>query len=44
VRGALSIPEKPSRAQKDDRHRAVGRLKIINVPVPAFDEADEWFD
>jgi mannose-6-phosphate isomerase-like protein (cupin superfamily) len=26
------------------RHRAIGRLKIINVPVPAFDEADEWFD
>ena len=26
------------------RHRAVGRLKILNIPVPAFDEADEWFD
>lgn len=26
------------------RHRAIGRLKIINVPVPAFDSADEWFD
>jgi len=26
------------------RHRAIGKLKIINVPVPAFDEADEWFD
>jgi mannose-6-phosphate isomerase-like protein (cupin superfamily) len=26
------------------RHRAVGKLKIINVPVPAFDETDEWFD
>jgi mannose-6-phosphate isomerase-like protein (cupin superfamily) len=26
------------------RHRAVGKLKIINVPIPAFDEADEWFD
>jgi mannose-6-phosphate isomerase-like protein (cupin superfamily) len=26
------------------RHRAVGRLTIINVPVPAFDEEDEWFD
>jgi mannose-6-phosphate isomerase-like protein (cupin superfamily) len=26
------------------RHRAVGRLKIINVPIPAFDPADEWFD
>ncbi len=26
------------------RHRAIGRLKIINIPVPAFDESDEWFD
>ena len=26
------------------RHRAIGQLKIINIPVPAFDEKDEWFD
>jgi len=26
------------------RHRAIGKLKILNVPIPAFDEADEWFD
>ena len=26
------------------RHRAVGNLRIINIPVPAFDPADEWFD
>ena len=26
------------------RHRAVGRLRVIVVPVPAFDPADEWFD
>ena len=26
------------------RHRAIGKLKIINVPIPAFDENDEWFD
>lgn len=26
------------------RHRAVGRLRILNVPVPAFDPDDEWFD
>ena len=26
------------------RHRAVGKLKIINIPVPAFDTQDEWFD
>lgn len=26
------------------RHRAVGKLKIVNVPIPAFDPNDEWFD
>ena len=26
------------------RHRAVGKLKIINVPIPKFDPEDEWFD
>ncbi len=26
------------------RHRAVGRMKIVNVPIPAFDPQDEWFD
>ena len=26
------------------RHRAMGKLKILNIPVPAFDESDEWFD
>lgn len=26
------------------RHRAVGQLRILNIPVPAFDPADEWFD
>lgn len=26
------------------RHRAVGDLKIANIPIPAFDETDEWFD
>src|SRR4030095_16179826 len=26
------------------RHRAIGKLRIINIPVPAFEEADEWFD
>ena len=23
--------------------RAVGKLKLINVPIPTFDPADEWF-
>lgn len=26
------------------RHRAIGRLRVLNVPVPAFDPSDEWFD
>ena len=26
------------------RHRAIGQLKIINVAIPSFDPADEWFD
>ena len=26
------------------RHRAVGKLKIVNIPIPAFDQSDEWFD
>ena len=24
-------------------HRAVGNLKLINVPIPTFDPTDEWF-
>jgi len=26
------------------RHRAIGRMKIINIPIPSFDPSDEWFD
>lgn len=26
------------------RHRAVGEMTIVNIPVPAFDPHDEWFD
>ena len=26
------------------RHRAVGKMRIVNVPIPAFDPEDEWFD
>ena len=26
------------------RHRAIGRLRVLNVPVPAFDPRDEFFD
>jgi mannose-6-phosphate isomerase-like protein (cupin superfamily) len=26
------------------RHRAVGNLKIVNIPIPAFIKEDEFFD
>ncbi len=26
------------------RHRAVGNLRILNIPIPAFDPTDEYFD
>jgi mannose-6-phosphate isomerase-like protein (cupin superfamily) len=26
------------------RHRAIGQMRIVNIPVPAFDPDDEWFD
>jgi mannose-6-phosphate isomerase-like protein (cupin superfamily) len=26
------------------RHHAIGKLKIVNIPIPAFDASDEWFD
>src|SRR5437660_9064105 len=41
------VPVKPMTAvfiQPGCRHRAVGKLRIVNIPVPAFDDADEWFD
>ena len=41
------IPVKPLSAvmiKPGCRHRAVGKLKIVNIPVPAFDPHDEHFD
>jgi mannose-6-phosphate isomerase-like protein (cupin superfamily) len=41
------VPVKPMTAiyiKPGCRHRAVGRMKIINIPVPSFDASDEWFD
>ena len=26
------------------RHRALGRIRLLNVPIPPFDPADELFD
>ena len=41
------VPVKPMTAifiKPGCRHRAVGRMRIVNVPIPAFDPQDEWFD
>lgn len=41
------VPVRPMTSimiQPGCRHRAIGKLKIVNVAIPAFDEADEWFD
>lgn len=41
------VPVKPMTAvlvKPGCRHRAVGKLRVAIVPVPAFDPADEWFD
>ena len=41
------IPVKPMSSimiKPGCRHRLVGKCKIINVPIPAFDPEDEWFD
>jgi hypothetical protein len=41
------IPVQPNTAifiKPGTRHRAVGKMKIINIPIPAFDPNDEWFD
>jgi mannose-6-phosphate isomerase-like protein (cupin superfamily) len=39
VRPMMAIMIKPG-----CRHRAVGKMRIINIPIPAFDPEDEWFD
>jgi mannose-6-phosphate isomerase-like protein (cupin superfamily) len=26
------------------RHRAIGRMKVLNIVTPKFDPDDEWFD
>ena len=41
------IPVKPMTSifiKPGCRHRAVGRLRVVVVAVPAFDPKDEWFD
>ena len=41
------VPVKPMTAifmKPGCRHRAVGKMCIINTSIPAFDPEDEWFD
>jgi len=41
------IPVKPFTAifiKPGCRHRAAGKMKILNVSIPPFDPEDEWFD
>lgn len=41
------VPVKPLTAvmiQPGCRHRAVGRMRILNVVTPPFDSADEWHE
>ena len=41
------IPVKPMTSiliKPGCRHRAVGNMRIINIPIPTFDHEDEWFD
>ena len=41
------IPVKPMTSifiKPGCRHRAVGNLRIVNIPIPAFDPEDEWID
>jgi len=26
------------------RHRAIGRMTVLNIVIPKFDPTDEWFD
>jgi mannose-6-phosphate isomerase-like protein (cupin superfamily) len=41
------VPVKPMTAiliKPGCRHRAIGNLRVVIIPIPAFDPADEWFD
>src|SRR4051812_7552654 len=43
----VEVPVKPFTSvmiKPGCRHRAIGKLRILNIPIPAFDPHDEWFD
>ncbi|MCH7919518.1 MAG: hypothetical protein IIC50_16220 [Planctomycetes bacterium] len=40
----IKVPVKPFTAafiHPGCRHRAVGKMRIVNIPIPAFNPADE---
>jgi len=39
VRSGMCVLIKPL-----TRHRAVGKMRILNIVIPPFDPDDEWFD
>ena len=39
VRAGMCIVIKPG-----VRHRAIGRMTVLNIVIPNFDPTDEWFD
>lgn len=42
-----TVPVKPLTAiliKPGCRHRLIGRMRIVNVSVPAFDPKDEWLE
>ena len=41
------VPVKPFTAifiKPGCRHRAIGKMRIVNACIPAFDSQDEWLD
>ena len=41
------VPVKPMTSvliEPGCRHRAIGEMRIINIPIPTYDPEDEWFD
>jgi hypothetical protein len=33
-----------TRRRRDAVTAAIGQMRIVNIPIPAFDPDDEWFD
>ena len=50
--GEMELDGKQQKVQAGDailikpycRHRAIGKLRVVVVPIPVFDPTDEYFD